>query len=115
MEQASEALNSYMEVLSKYGYVPNKESEILICYLILLEILYYSDFSKYVNQDDFNLIKNNLNCLAINSCFILNNINKSNIKMSPSFGLLDLNNAQFTEYKSLLDLDSNYEFFIVKK
>ena len=35
--------------------------------------------------------------------------------MSPSFGLLDLNNTQFTEYKSLLDLDSNYEFFIVKK
>ena len=36
MEQASEALNSYMEVLSKYGYVPNKESEILMCYLINL-------------------------------------------------------------------------------
>lgn len=115
MEQANEALNKYMEVLRKYGYVPQKESEVLICYLILLEILYYSDFSKYVTQEEFDLIKNKMNCLAINSCYISNDINNSTIKTAPSFGLLDLNNAQFNEYKSLIDLDSNYEFFIVKK
>ena len=65
---AFEALKRYFNSLSKLGYRNNKEVIKLIVLLYIEEVL--SNNTITINEEEYNILSNTLNCLASSTCLI---------------------------------------------
>ena len=57
-----DTLNKYFDILSKAGYVKNKEVNKVIILTFLSRLL--SDFSEYITEEDYNNIIKSVYCLS---------------------------------------------------
>ena len=57
-----DTLNKYFDILSKAGYVKNKEVNKVIILTFLSRLL--NDFSKYITEEDYNNIIKSIYCLS---------------------------------------------------
>ena len=57
-----DTLNKYFNILSKKGYVKNKEVNKVIILTFLSRLL--NDFSEYITEDDYNDIIKSIYCLS---------------------------------------------------
>ena len=57
-----DALNKYFDILSKAGYVKNKEVNKVIILTFLSRLL--NDFSEYITEEDYNDIIKSVYCLS---------------------------------------------------
>ena len=61
-----DTLNKYFDILSKAGYVKNKEVNKVIILTFLSRLL--NDFSEYITEEDYNNIIKSVYCLS--NCLI---------------------------------------------
>ena len=57
-----DTLNKYFDILSKAGYVKNKEVNKVIILIFLSRLL--NDFSEYITEEDYNDIIKSVYCLS---------------------------------------------------
>lgn len=57
-----DTLNKYFDILSKTGYVKNKEINKVIILIFLSRLL--NDFSEYITEEDYNDIIKSVYCLS---------------------------------------------------
>ena len=57
-----DTLNKYFDILSKAGYVKNKEVNKIIILTFLSRLL--NDFSEYITEEDYNDIIKSIYCLS---------------------------------------------------
>lgn len=57
-----DTLNKYFDILSKAGYVKNKEVNKVIILTFLSRLL--NDFSEYITEEDYNNIIKSIYCLS---------------------------------------------------
>ena len=57
-----DTLNKYFDILSKAGYVKNKEVNKVIILIFLSRLL--NDFSEYITEEDYNNIIKSIYCLS---------------------------------------------------
>ena len=58
-----DTLNKYFDILSKAGYVKNKEVNKVIILTFLSRLL--NDFSEYITEEDYNDIIKSVYCLLV--------------------------------------------------
>lgn len=66
---SSKALDTYFDILAKYGYKCNWAKNQLLSFLLIDELL-HSSFVIYLKEEDYRYIEDYINCLMASTCMI---------------------------------------------
>lgn len=74
---ANKALKDYFNILSTKGYLPDKDTDNVLIYVYINDIL--NKYDKYITEEEFGIILDLLKCLNKQTCFLTNVIPNKHI------------------------------------